>query len=571
LSVPGGDDGPSGVLICGENWISYKNQGHAEIRTPIPRRSDTPTSRGVLITFGVLHKQKTGFFFLVQSELGDLYKVALHLAPDNLKIVQNVQVVVFDSIMPANSFCITRMGLLYIASEFSNQALFQFQGLADDPSAVTANSVFDDELGDDAESAAKVAKLFTPSPRLRNLLQVDDVPSVSPTIDALIETDSDAGAGDNAAAMGTTDLGAARIYTVCGTGIRSSLRLLQPGVPVTEVAKSELPGRPTGVWSIAEVNTGDADSGSTQAPLDRYIVVSFTATTIVLAVGDNVQQVNDSGFLATAGTMQAALMADGSLIQVHCGGIRHIRGSAARGDQRTSEWKPPRERSIDHASVNNRQVAISLVKAAGDEQTEIIYFELNAAGQLTEIAASGVVPGGASVTALDLGPVAAGRARSSFLAIGSNDNTVQLLSLEPSDMLQQRALMTVSAAPEALCLVPMSRLSGAAVPTNSLPAGGGQQVVSWTRTHVYTVVPVCGPDFRSACARVCGFSVWRLVRLASTLPRPPCCAPEPCQSEGAACRRRAVDATLAHLQLARRAPPSTARIRSSRSLQLSLL
>ena len=28
LTVPGGDDGPSGVLICCENWISYKHQGH---------------------------------------------------------------------------------------------------------------------------------------------------------------------------------------------------------------------------------------------------------------------------------------------------------------------------------------------------------------------------------------------------------------------------------------------------------------------------------------------------------------------------------------------------------------
>jgi splicing factor 3B subunit 3 len=49
LSVPGGDEGPSGVLICGENWISYKHQGHVEIRTPLPRRFDMPIERGLLI------------------------------------------------------------------------------------------------------------------------------------------------------------------------------------------------------------------------------------------------------------------------------------------------------------------------------------------------------------------------------------------------------------------------------------------------------------------------------------------------------------------------------------------
>lgn len=37
--VPGGNDGPSGVLICSENYITYKNFGdQPDIRCPIPRR-----------------------------------------------------------------------------------------------------------------------------------------------------------------------------------------------------------------------------------------------------------------------------------------------------------------------------------------------------------------------------------------------------------------------------------------------------------------------------------------------------------------------------------------------------
>ena len=36
--VPGGNDGPSGVLVCSENFISYKHQRVAELRVPIPRR-----------------------------------------------------------------------------------------------------------------------------------------------------------------------------------------------------------------------------------------------------------------------------------------------------------------------------------------------------------------------------------------------------------------------------------------------------------------------------------------------------------------------------------------------------
>ena len=39
ITVPGGNDGPSGVLICSENYITYKNLGdQPDIRCPIPRR-----------------------------------------------------------------------------------------------------------------------------------------------------------------------------------------------------------------------------------------------------------------------------------------------------------------------------------------------------------------------------------------------------------------------------------------------------------------------------------------------------------------------------------------------------
>lgn len=39
VTVPGGNDGPGGVLVCAENYITYKNFGdQPDIRAPIPRR-----------------------------------------------------------------------------------------------------------------------------------------------------------------------------------------------------------------------------------------------------------------------------------------------------------------------------------------------------------------------------------------------------------------------------------------------------------------------------------------------------------------------------------------------------
>ena len=56
VAVPGGDDGQSGVLICGENWVSYKHQGHPKIRAALPRRADMHVERGLLVTTGTVHK-----------------------------------------------------------------------------------------------------------------------------------------------------------------------------------------------------------------------------------------------------------------------------------------------------------------------------------------------------------------------------------------------------------------------------------------------------------------------------------------------------------------------------------
>ena len=49
VAVPGGNDGPGGVLVCSENFIVYKNHGHADKRCALPRRRDLPTEHGLLL------------------------------------------------------------------------------------------------------------------------------------------------------------------------------------------------------------------------------------------------------------------------------------------------------------------------------------------------------------------------------------------------------------------------------------------------------------------------------------------------------------------------------------------
>jgi splicing factor 3B subunit 3 len=124
--VPGGQsnseqfDGPSGVLVCAENYIIYKHQGVKEHRVPIPRR-ETPLSdpnRGIIIVASVLHRMKGDFFVLAQSEEGDIFKITIDRTQED---VEALKIKYFDTIPVANSLCILKSGFLFAAADFGNQ------------------------------------------------------------------------------------------------------------------------------------------------------------------------------------------------------------------------------------------------------------------------------------------------------------------------------------------------------------------------------------------------------------------------------------------------------------------
>ena len=418
VTVPGGESGPSGVLICGENWVSYKHMGHEEIRTALPRRHDTPPDKDILITTATTHIQRDMYFFLLQSEIGDLYKVTLEINEMDSSIVDNLVVTVFDSIQPCNSLCITKSGCLFAASEFGNHSLYRFEGIGEDPNAVRAEKVMDqslnEELGDDAASASRVALTFHAESKLGNLSLLDEIQSLAPITDLLVDEMS----GDDAP----------QIHTLCGKGNRSSLRILRHGISVTELAVSELPGRPTAVWTVR---------GSSDAEGDKYIVVSFANATLVLSIGDTVEEVTDSGFVANTCTLDVCLMDNGALLQVHSNGITVI-----KPNRPPVEWKPPRGKKIEKASVNPRQLVISL------QGGRVTYFQLDEAGNLNEIESLDLE---LEVSCLDIGEIPEGRTGSPFIAVGCWDNTVRILSVAETDFFKQRSMVTLKARPESVC------------------------------------------------------------------------------------------------------------------------
>lgn len=403
VTVPGGGDGPSGVLVCAENFVIYKNQGHPDVRAVIPRRADLPAERGVLIVSAAMHKQKTMFFFLLQTEYGDIFKVTLEHNNDSVK---ELKIKYFDTIPVTASMCVLKSGFLFAASEFGNHSLYQFQAIGDDADVESSSATL-------METEEGFQPVFFQPRRLKNLVRIDQVESLMPIMDMKI--------------INLFEEETPQIFTLCGRGPRSSLRILRPGLAISEMAVSELPGVPSAVWTVKK-NINDE--------FDAYIVVSFANATLVLSIGETVEEVSDSGFLDTTPSLAVSLIGDDSLMQVHPNGIRHI-----REDGRINEWRTPGKRTIVKVGSNRLQVVIAL--SGG----ELIYFEVDMTGQLMEVEKHEM---SGDVACLDIAPVPEGRQRSRFLAVGSYDNTIRILSLDPDDCMQILSVQSVSAAPESL-------------------------------------------------------------------------------------------------------------------------
>lgn len=127
LALPGGDDGPGGVLVCSESFVCFRAPGQPERRVLLPRRRDMPAEHGLLIVGAALHRQKDLFFVLLHSELGDLYKVSVTHAG---AAVSELVVRYFDTVPTSVALVILRTGFLFAASEAGNHGFYQFQGNA---------------------------------------------------------------------------------------------------------------------------------------------------------------------------------------------------------------------------------------------------------------------------------------------------------------------------------------------------------------------------------------------------------------------------------------------------------
>ncbi|KNC55769.1 CPSF A subunit [Thecamonas trahens ATCC 50062] len=442
IPVPGGEFGPSGVLVAYQGGMAWMNEGYPALHAAFP----APCGADLVVAHAS-HLQPSMFFMLVLTESGHLLRVSLEYEVDE---ATRLRVSYFDSIPLAADLAILSSGFLFAASQSSPPTLYEFLSLGEPPAP---------DAPDQTE--------FTPAAELVHLYPLDTLPSLSPLMDFAV---ADL-AGD----------GVPQLVVGCGarTGA-AALNVLRHGIAVSELVASPLPGTPVAVFSLTQTNaprpadgSGGGDDDDEQAAhlavSTAFLIFSFTNASLVLRVTDTVSECTDAGFYLDAPTLEAGTLANGVHVQVHARALLQL-----AVDGSVSEWKPPGGTTITHAAINRRQAVVALSSGL------VLLFELDVTGVLSQTAGAELQLGPADeLTCLGVEPLLPGRAKSRFAVIGLFDNTVRLLSLDPAAPFVQKSLLVLSTTPTSVAISQLRLMvEWSAAGLVHLVVGGSNGVVS---------------------------------------------------------------------------------------------
>lgn len=426
FGVPGGQDGPSGILVCCEDRIYYRHDKASGLCIPIPRRqgpTEDPNRKRCIVS-GCLHtaKSKRDFFFLLQTEDGDVFKLTMEMGEDaqGRRISQPVKMTMkyYETFPVAKQMLLIRKGYIYIAAENGNSKLYHVNDLAENADFEPYN-IFTSE-GVSADPADEYTPTYFQPRGLTFTGLAVDVPSQHPLMRTRVEN--------------LTGEDAPQIYGIQGTGNRSVFKTTRHGLEVQEIVSSPLGNIPfDNMWSLKHRSTDEYHS---------YLLLSsnYGDKTIVLSIGDEVETAEDTSFLVNRATITAQQMGDATLVQVHARGVHSILESGA-----INEWPAPAHRTIVAASGNARQLLLGL------SSSELAFFFMGEDGVLNQLEEMPEMSG--KVTALSVGATPRGQQQAKFAVVGCDDCTIRVLSIELDSPLEARSVQALSAVPTSIEVV----------------------------------------------------------------------------------------------------------------------
>lgn len=432
--LPGGVDGPSGVVVCALENIQYRSPDHQPLRIPIPRRrgATEDPNRKRRIVCGQTHKVKGEFFVLLQTDDGDLFVLRMLMQQDEqgrkTGQINGMELRYMDTLPIANSFVILKSGFLFLATENGDSYVYRFLSLGDQAEPVWTSDAFPTEGGALVEEYQP--QYFKPH-KLENFAEFHTVPSLNPQKKTLVE---DVENKDDW-----------KIYTTSGTGQRSAFSIMSHGLPVVEHAETEIPGVPSGVWAVPT---------SVNDEFDKYMVLSFTGATMFLSIGEQTEVIHDHGLREDVQTLHIGGMGDYGIIQVWDRGFRYWHDASDRNAD--ADWSCPAYRTIVKATSNRRQLCLALSSG------ELLYFEVSPNGFKIQEYDQGSSPATVSgvVQAMSMGPVPEGRVRTPFMVLGTDDSTIRVLSVDPDNMLETQSIQSLTAPPKSIEVLPMEDSTG---------------------------------------------------------------------------------------------------------------
>lgn len=414
-----------GVIVCCDKYLIYEdgsvNNNRLYLQLPIRSNSDDST-----IVCYLLHTlKKNDFFLLLQSSLGDLFKVTVNYDQQKEKVI-NLTATYFDTIAVCHSINVFKAGYFFANTTVNNKCLYQFELLGEE-NDTTVRSV---ETLEEIENLEK----FVPLP-LQNLALVSEIDTLGPLVDSVLVDTVSANSPDPLK----------RLVTASSD---SYLKTMDYGLSVLELVSSPLPLTPTDIFTARLLKA---------AVEDQYLVLSSSLSqkTLILSIGEVVEEVTDAGLETNQHTLAVQQIGALSLVQVHTNGVRNVRHVLDEENNVVSktitDWFPPAGIVILHASCNHEQIVIGL------SNREIVYFEVdNTDDQLLEYQQRFEVDEG-SITALCIATNLINERRSAFLVVGSSDESIQVLSLLEHNCLEVLTLQALSSTCRSLLLLPVDK------------------------------------------------------------------------------------------------------------------
>ncbi|CAR29270.1 hypothetical protein ZYGR_0Z01920 [Zygosaccharomyces rouxii] len=364
------------VLVGFEDFVMIKDlHGFYNIKVPIPRRKDVsmPTT---IICFAI-QTLKNNFFVLLQSNHGDLFK--LKIEPNKEDSNRPVAFIsYFDTIPQATDLHIFKNGFLFANVEFYDNRLFQFESLGDD---------------------TPIEGTFEPSSTLRNLSLVETQKNLNPLISSQVTS--------------TTPL------TLAANSMNKT-RFMVNGVDFDVHVSSGVNVDARELWSI-------------KFPSDNYHRLLFLAShdlTMILeteagAMGELAGEQHEFKTKSDR-TVFVGSMGSKSVVQVCVNELRQVVFNAdSKKYEKKLEWFPPAGIRVVAADCNYSQLAVGLSNG------EICYFEIDTeslSDSLHEL--QNRVEIDEQIKGLAMIP----EPRSDYLAVGTKEANLKVLSLKKNDM-----------------------------------------------------------------------------------------------------------------------------------------